>query len=241
MRKSPLALDLPLFEQNLQKIRDRVAELSPAQGDSPQILPVTKYLSPQDTHRLLDAGYAPVGENRAAELEQKSEPGQDPASWHFIGRLQRNKIRSVIPRISLFHALDSEKLAATLDAWVDDHLKSPLSVLVQINIAAEEQKAGLDVIDAEATVISWMERFPSLRFEGLMTMAPNWPAEQCRPVFGKLRQLRSSIQNHLSTEDSQRFRHLSMGMSGDWEVAVEEGSTLLRIGTALYLAPEEKT
>ena len=239
MKRSPLALDLPLFEKNLQKIRARVAELSPQQGELPQILPVTKYLTPHDTRRLLDAGYGPLGENRAAELEQKSEPGQDPDSWHFIGRLQRNKIRSVIPRISLFHSLDSEKLATTLDRWVDDHLESPLGVLVQINIAAEQQKAGLDPITAEETIVSWIDRFPSLRFEGLMTMAPNWSAEECRPIFRSLRQIRSSIRDRLTSKAADRFCHLSMGMSGDWQVAVEEGATLLRIGTALYVATEE--
>lgn len=239
MKRSPLALDLPLFEQNLQKIRDKIRELTPGDGEPPRILPVTKYLSPQDAQRLLEAGHSPLGENRATELEQKSEPGQDPASWHFIGRLQRNKIRSVAPRISLFHALDSEKLAASLDKWVEDHLQSPLGVLVQVNIAAEKQKAGLDPITAEEIIVSWIDRFPSLRFEGLMTMAPNWAAEDCRPIFRSLRDMRSSIRARLSASASDRFRHLSMGMSGDWQVAVEEGATLLRIGTALYTSDEE--
>ncbi len=239
MRKSPVALDLPLFEQNLHRIQTRVEEISPTDSPSPQILPVTKYLTAQDTQRLLDAGHGPLGENRAGELEQKCDPGQDRDHWHFIGRLQRNKIRSVIPRISLFHALDSEKLAATLDRWVDEHLESPLGVLVQINIAAEKQKAGLDPVTAEETIVGWVDRFPSLRFEGLMTMAPNWPAQECRPIFRSLRGMCCSIRDRLTAGAAERFRHLSMGMSGDWEVAVEEGATLLRIGTALYTAAEE--
>ncbi|MEE2890256.1 MAG: YggS family pyridoxal phosphate-dependent enzyme [Planctomycetota bacterium] len=239
MRKSPLALDLTLFEENLQKIQQRAAELSPDKTEVPRIVAVTKYLSRPDARRLLDAGYSPLGENRSDELEDKTDPGQDPGDWHFVGRLQRNKIRSVVPRISMLHSLDSEKLARSIDSWIDDHLNSPLSVLVQINIAGESRKAGLDPLDAEDTILSWVDQFSCLRFEGLMTMAPDWPAQECRPIFRTLRKLRSSIQDRLPAENAERFRHLSMGMSGDWQVAAEEGATLLRIGTALYLEGQE--
>ncbi|MGE4620213.1 MAG: YggS family pyridoxal phosphate-dependent enzyme [Planctomycetota bacterium] len=235
MKKSPLALDLRLFEANLQKIQARATELSPDKNAPPQVLPVTKYLTRQDSRSLLEAGHAPLGENRSDQLEDKTNPGQDPDSWHFIGRLQRNKIRSVMPRISLFHALDSEKLAASIDSWIEEHLGRPVAVLVQVNIAAEKQKGGIDLISAEKTILSWMEQFKSLRFEGLMTMAPAWPAEECRPIFQSLHQLRSTIRQQLPAASADQFKHLSMGMSGDWEVAAEEGATLLRIGRALYL------
>ncbi|MGE4601809.1 MAG: YggS family pyridoxal phosphate-dependent enzyme [Planctomycetota bacterium] len=241
MRKSPLALDLALFENNLHKIQQRATELSPGETDQPGIVTVTKYLSRSDARRLLDAGHSPLGENRSDELEDKTNPGQDPGSWHFIGHLQRNKIRSVIPRISLLHSLDSEKLARSIDTWVEDHLDSPFGVLVQINIAAQKQKTGLDPLVAEDTILSWVEQFSSLRFEGLMTMAPDWGAEQSRPIFRTLRKLMLSIRDRLTGASSERFRHLSMGMSGDWEVAAEEGATLLRIGTALFRGAEENS
>ncbi|MDE0960916.1 MAG: YggS family pyridoxal phosphate-dependent enzyme [Planctomycetota bacterium] len=240
MKRSLLALDMPIFEENWHRLRDQIRDLTPTGSDAARILPVTKYLDRDDARQILDGGYGPLGENRADQLVERTDPGQDPDGWHFIGRLQRNKIRDVAPRISLFHSLDSERLATALDSWVDVHLSAPLRVLVQINIAGESRKAGIDLVLAADLILSWIDQFPSLRFCGLMTMAPDWPSEQCRPVFRALRELRTAIQDQLPAPSAPQFEHLSMGMSGDWKVAVEEGATLIRIGRALYRSPEEE-
>jgi len=110
-------------------------------------------------------------------------------------------------------------------------------VLVQVNIAGETRKAGIDPVLAPELILNWVSRFRSLRFEGLMTMPPDLSAEQCRPVFRQLRLIRDSIRDQLSSAAASSFSHLSMGMSGDWQVAAEEGATLIRIGRALFLPP----
>jgi pyridoxal phosphate enzyme (YggS family) len=237
MKKSLLALDLPLFQENVKRFRETLGELARPGEHGATILPVTKYLDRDNSRTLLEAGFGPLGENRSDQLMQKTDPGQDPDCWHFIGRLQRNKISVVAPRICMLHSLDSERLAASLDAWVEDHLVSPLAVLVQVNIAGETLKAGIDPVLAPELILNWVSRFRSLRFEGLMTMPPDLGAEQCRPVFRQLRLLRDSIRDQLSSAAASSFSHLSMGMSGDWQVAAEEGATLIRIGRALFLPP----
>ena len=213
--------------------RDRSETEERDESLSPLILPVTKYLSGQDTRRLLEADQGPLGENRAQELEDKTDPGQDPGGWHFIGKLQRNKISLVAPRIELLHSLDSLKLAQTLNHWVEDNLGRSLSVLVQINIAGEHQKSGLDPLTALNLIPEWISQFDSLRFEGLMTMAPQLPAEECRPIFRALRQLRDEISDRHEEDSANSFKTLSMGMSNDWRVAVAEGATILRLGRTL--------
>ena len=238
MRKT-LQLDLDFFLQKRQEIENEAANLAQAAGSdseglNPSVLPVTKYITADETRLLLDEGQAPLGENRAQELETKTDPGQDPGGWHFIGKLQRNKISIVAPRVDLIHSLDSQRLAESLDRWVEDHLNRRLGVLIQINIAGESQKSGLDPVEALEVIPDWIDRYPQLRFEGLMTMAPQIPAEECRPVFQSLRKLRDDLRHSMESSHAGDFRHLSMGMSADWQVAVSEGATLLRIGQSLY-------
>ena len=239
MKRSLLALDMPLFEENWNRLNEQVRDLTPPGTEPARILPVTKYLVRDDARKLLDGEYGPLGENRADQLVEKTNPGQDQDGWHFIGRLQRNKIRDVAPRISLFHSLDSERLAASLDTWVEDHLVAQLPVLVQVNIAGESRKAGIDPVQASDLILRWIDLFPALRFCGLMTMAPNWSPEQSRPIFRALHQLRTTIQEQLPASTIPQFEHLSMGMSGDWKVAVEEGATWIRLGRRLYQPQEE--
>ena len=243
MRKT-LQLDLDFFLQKRQEIENEAANLAPAAGSeseglNPCVLPVTKYITAEETRLLLDEGQAPLGENRAQELEAKTDPGQDPGGWHFIGKLQRNKISIVAPRVDLIHSLDSQRLAESLDRWVEDHLNRRLGVLVQINIGGEKQKSGLDPVEASELIPHWIDSCKQLRFEGLMTMAPQIPAEECRPIFRSLRMIRDELRHQLSEEDAGDFRHLSMGMSSDWQVAAAEGATLLRIGRSLY-PPEDQ-
>ncbi len=227
----PLRLDLVRFEERLGCLRDEVAALSP--GRPPAIIVVTKYLSAEDTRRLRAAGIAPLAENRAAELAEKTG-SDDREAWHFVGHLQRNKIATVLPRVGLLHALDSRRLAAALEAWLEKGEKGWCTCLVQVNNSGEASKGGLAPADAEREIPLWVAEFPRVRIRGLMTMAPPIAAERCRPCFAGLRELRDRIRPRLPPEAAAGFVELSMGMSNDYRVAVAEGATLLRIGTRLY-------
>lgn len=228
-----LPLDLELLRRRLGEIEEEIARRA-AGPVLPRVVLVSKYLSPEDCRRLRDAGHGPLGENRAADLEEKVDPGEDRDGWHFIGHLQRNKASIVLPRISCLHSLESERLAGVLDRWQEERSTAPLSVLVQVNIAGEGSKSGLAPFQAEELLPEWIDRFRNLRFDGLMAMAPFGTPEESRPVFRALRELRDRVRAHLDDPSAERFRELSMGMSGDYPVAVEEGATLLRIGRILY-------
>ncbi|MFQ5653302.1 MAG: YggS family pyridoxal phosphate-dependent enzyme [Planctomycetota bacterium] len=228
-----LPLNLPRFRGKLERIRSRVAALTPAGSGPPRIVIVTKYLEAIDTHRLRELGIGPLGESRAAELEERAPLGEGREEWHFIGHLQRNKIARVIPRTGLLHSLDSARLASAIDHWVEERDPRPCNCLVQVNVSGEEAKGGLAPFEALEEVPDWVESHRNLRILGLMTMAPRLPAEECRPVFRMLRELLRQIAERLPAPAADRFRELSMGMSNDFEVAVEEGSTLLRLGRVL--------
>ena len=231
-----IPLDLDRFRRNLLALESQLREPRVERGEdspTPTMVIVSKYLVPADARRLRAEGYGPLGENRAAELCEKTNPGEDPDGWHFIGHLQRNKITRVIPRISLLHSLDSARLAEAIDGWVDGHATRPCRCLVQVNVSAEPQKGGLTPSDARRVIPEWADRLRNLRLEGLMTMAPLIDAEACRLHFRLLRELRDEIRESLPDEHAGRFAELSMGMSHDFLQAVEEGATLLRIGRRL--------
>jgi pyridoxal phosphate enzyme (YggS family) len=226
-------LDLARFRARLAAVQARVGEL--AQGRAPpRIVVVTKTLSPADCRALRDAGIGPLAENRAQDLVRKVEPGADREGWHFIGHVQRNKVDLVIPRIGVLHSLDSERLARSVDDFVEGHLAAPFPALVQVNISGERSKGGLAPGESRERIPEWIEELRSLRIIGLMTMAPEGDPSAARSVFRGLRELRDEIRAALPDRSAERFEELSMGMSDDHEVATEEGATLLRLGRILY-------
>ena len=239
MPPAKIPLDLELFQRRLAGVEARAAA---AAGDrpAPQIVVVSKYLVEADTAALRGEGIGPLGENRAQELESKVGAHEDRDGWHFIGHLQRNKIAAVLPRISCLHSLDSERLAGLIDRWLESHAANRLDCLVQVNVSGETSKGGLAPFEAVQAIPRWSEQFSQLRIVGLMTMAPFGDPEQSRPVFRALRTLRDEIQETWPGGAPEAFGDLSMGMSGDFEVAAEEGATLLRIGRILY-TPEESS
>lgn len=187
------------------------------------IVAISKEASDDAIERCMAAGMGDFGENRAQALAARAERLPD-TRWHFVGRLQRNKVSLVHPVVTLLHSLDRPALA---EAWAAAPGRAP-SVLVQVNVAGEEQKAGVDPSDAEALVHQAIEL--GLNVRGLMTMAPlTSTGEASRPVFASLRQLRDRLR-----ERYPGVTELSMGMSGDYEVAVEEGATILRVGRAIF-------
>ena len=230
-----IALDLECVRSNLARIRGELAAAPRPDGGAPPIIVVvTKYLSASDSGRLRAAGIGPLGENRAGELAGKVELDADRAGWHFIGHLQRNKIGQIVPRVGLLHSLDSRRLARELGRWLATRDRSLFSCLVQVNVAGEQTKGGLDPVSAAEEIPTWIAEFPHLEIRGLMAMAPLVEAEACRPIFRQLRELRDRLRDRLPVEAGERFVELSMGMSNDFEVAVEEGATEVRIGSALF-------
>ncbi len=229
----PVDFDLNRFRSRYTEVRARVAELS-GDREPPTIVVVSKYLTPEECQLLRADGYGPLGENRAQELERKVNSGEDRDGWHFIGHMQRNKVDLVLTRVGRIHSVDSERLARTIDRWIEETSSEPMPCLVQVNISGEGSKGGLAPYQARELIPTWIDAFPGLRIEGLMTMAPDLEPEASRPVFRSLRDLRDEIAAELPGESSEQFRELSMGMSGDYEVATEEGATLLRLGRMLY-------
>lgn len=236
--------DAPLLSEQIAArvavVRDRVAAACARVGRDPsdvRLIAVTKTFPPEVVRAAVAAGLTDFGENRVQELEEKAGavPGEHfggGVRWHLIGPLQRNKARRAVELADSFHALDSERLARELEKRAAAEGRV-LPCYVQVNVSGEGTKSGIAPEDAEATVRQF-DAFEHLRVVGLMTLAA--PAEGpddleavVRPQLRHLRRLADRAADALGTP-----MRLSMGMSGDYEVAVEEGSTDVRIGTALF-------
>jgi pyridoxal phosphate enzyme (YggS family) len=193
-----------------------------------RIVAVTKTHGPDAVRAAVAAGLSDVGENRVQEALAKQEAVSDVAvTWHLIGTLQRNKARHAAGRFGLIHSVDRADLAAELDRRVAGGGRQP--VLVQVNCSDEAQKGGVAPAELEA-LLDALDRCPRLEVRGLMTMSAltDDQAEQ-RRAFRRLRELRDRAE-----QGGRRLPELSMGMSGDYAVAVEEGATMVRLGTVLF-------
>ncbi len=193
-----------------------------------RIVAVTKTHGPEAVREAVAAGLDAVGENRVQEALPKMAATADLAvEWHLIGGLQRNKARQAVGKFALIHSVDRSELAAELDRRVESGAIQP--VLVQVNCSAEPQKGGVEPADL-AALLDQMRTMPRLRVDGLMTMAEFTDDETVqRRTFALLRTLRDQMQ-----AEGHRLPELSMGMSGDYPAAVEEGATMLRLGSILF-------
>lgn len=223
--------------QNLQSVLDRMNRAACRADRAPQavrLVAVTKLHPVEEIRPLIAAGQTVLGENRVQELVEKMDVFDRqplPLEWHLIGHLQTNKARKVVGRVALIHGVDSLRLAEAIQQAAE-HADTTVEILLQVNISGEESKFGLDPGELDA-VARGLAPFDRVRCCGLMTMAPfEMEPEETRPVFRGLREamdrLRQRGYDHLD------LRHLSMGMTNDFEVAIEEGATLVRVGTALF-------
>jgi PLP dependent protein len=217
--------------ERLAHVRAEIARRQAAAGwtHPVTVVAVTKGFGLDAVEAALDAGLADLGENRVQEaLEKLDTPLGRRATWHFIGHLQRNKAKHVPGRFALVHSLDSLALAEELDKRAAGQ-SAAVRVLLQVNVAGEPQKSGCAPAEA-ADLARCMATLPRLRLEGLTTIAPftDDPDVQ-RRTFRGLRELRDEVQ-----ENGLWLPTLSMGMSADYGIAVEEGATVIRLGTALF-------
>jgi pyridoxal phosphate enzyme (YggS family) len=223
-------MDFPALPGSLARVRDTVARHQTVGGWSHpvRIVAVTKAHGPAAVRAAADAGLTDVGENRVQEALEKQAAVPDlPVRWHLIGTLQRNKARHAAGRFALIHSLDRADLAAELDRRVVAGQRQP--VLVQVNCSDEPQKGGVEP-DGLPALLDTLRGLEALEVQGLMTMsALTDDAGEQRRAFRRLRELRD-----VEERRGHRLPELSMGMSGDYPIAVEEGATMIRLGTVLF-------
>jgi PLP dependent protein len=223
-------MDFPALPGTLDRVREAVERHQAAGGwtHPVTIVAVTKTHGPEAVRAALAAGLSDVGENRVQEALQKQAALPDAAvAWHLIGTLQRNKARHAVGRFALIHSLDRTELAAELDRRLPPEGRQ--AVLVQVNCSDEPQKGGVDP-KGLPTLLDELDGFTRLDVRGLMTMsALTEDAGEQRRAFRYLRELRD-----VEERRGRRLPELSMGMSGDYTVAVEEGATMIRLGTVLF-------
>ena len=217
--------------ENLEGLRDRItaaARRSGREGRDVRLVAVTKRRSLAEIHALLDLGVDAVGENRPEEVLRKQAETERSIPWHMIGHFQRKKIPKVLPFLSMVHSVHGAELLETLDRRRSAELGAPsLPVLLQVNVSGEEAKQGFEAEEIPG-ILEHAEGLAGVEVRGLMTMAPHTDDESTlRGVFGGLRQLAEKL-------GRKRLPELSMGMSGDFEIAIEEGATLVRVGSALF-------
>jgi pyridoxal phosphate enzyme (YggS family) len=233
---------------NLRRIRERIAKAAESCGrraDEITLVGVTKYVGARETAELVAAGCTDLGEARPQELWTKAAEvtwsGDGPLPhWHLIGHLQRNKVRRTLPLTQLIHSVDSLRLLNEIDAEAaaiarfEDNFSLPVRLLLEVNTSGEEAKQGLAPDDVES-MLAAASQFPNVQICGLMTMAAlEGGLEVAGKNFALLRELRDRLRPTDFT--NVKLDELSMGMSGDFEVAIREGATIVRIGSILWEA-----
>ena len=219
----------------LDGVRANIAAACAKAGRDPaevEIIAVTKTHGAEVVREAWEGGLGIVGENKVQEAAWKQPLSVSGPEWHLIGHLQRNKVRHALELFECFHSVDSVALLDRIELLASELGKRP-RVLLEVNVSGERSKDGMKPEDVPAAVEHALEKCPSVTLEGFMTMAPFFPAEkieETRPFFRRLRELRDEMESRFGA----RFPRLSMGMSGDYRIAVEEGATWIRLGTVLF-------
>lgn len=221
--------------ENLENIRERIEKAVNRAGRSREeikLLAATKEVDPERIIEAARCGVDTFGENYAQELRDKHDVVEkavgEKIKWHFIGRLQKNKVKYILDRAELIHSLDSLSVAEEINKRAEK-LGLKVSVLPEVNTGEEDAKGGIRPDQVES-FLAELKRFPHIIVEGLMTMPPLFEdPEMARPYFVELRKLRDKLNSGFPD-----LKELSMGMSGDFEIAIEEGATIVRIGTAIF-------
>ena len=220
-----------MIAENLKSINERIANALAKSGrpaDGARLLAVSKTFPAEVVKEAYDAGQLCFGENRVQELAEKAPKLPSDITWHLIGHLQQNKVRQALQHAAWIHSVDSSDLFARINRIAAELNVAP-RILLEVNISGEESKFGLKPDDVEKTVADNLGGPASC--VGLMTVAPALASEaELHKIFEGLRNLRDKIQSNLKTS----LPELSMGMSGDFEIAIAEGATIVRIGSAIF-------
>ena len=218
------------FKKNLAEVNERIADAAQRSGraaDTVQLVAVSKYVGAEITDLLIQAGAKVLGENRPQMLDEKFQAIDSSAvDWHLIGHLQRNKVKKVVQQATLIHSVDSVRLIDAISKAAEDQ-GIVAEVLLEVNVSGESAKHGLGEQEV-AAALEHAASLPAIKVNGLMCMAGlASDASDVRAEFAQLREIRDRL-------DGEGLRELSMGMSGDFETAIEEGATLVRVGSTLF-------
>jgi len=219
--------------QNVQRIEERILQACQRSGRSREeiiLLGASKYADAEKIRQAYQCGVKVFGESRAQDFLKKLELLKDlPIDWHFIGRLQTNKVKYIIDKVSLIHSVDRPNLAEEINKRAEK-IQKVQDVLIEVNVGGEETKGGVSPEELK-NLFEYCLNLKNIRVLGLMAIPPyEEDPEKVRPYFIKLRKLKEMLEKDYGI----KLPHLSMGMSNDFEVAVEEGATILRIGSALF-------
>ncbi len=225
--KISIQSNIIMIEENIEKALKR----SGREGEKVELIAVTKTVDVDRINEAINTGILNIGENKVQELEKKYELIGDKVNYHMIGHLQTNKVRNIIGKTKLIHSLDSISLAKEIDKRSKNN-DMITDVLIQVNVAEEESKFGLKV-DEVLYFVEEILDFKNIKVRGLMTIAPNTKDEiLLRNVFRTLSNLKETISRENYSNLSMEY--LSMGMTNDYELAIEEGSNMVRIGSAIF-------
>ena len=224
-----------MVRENLETVEANIRKACANAGrsrDEVTLIAVSKTKPVSMLEEIYAEGIRTFGENKVQEILDKYDKVL-PVRWHMIGHLQTNKVKYIIDKVCLIHSVDSFRLAEEINRRAAQH-GIVMDILVQVNAACDEAKFGVDMDAAEILVREILENCSSIRVRGLMTIAPYAEnPEEIRPYFHQMRQLYDRLARDIS-HPSMDFKYLSMGMSNDRVVAVEEGSTVIRVGTAIF-------
>ncbi len=219
------------IRENITKLKERIERASERAGRNPDettIVAVTKTVSPERIEEAVTGGIRIIGENRVQEAKQKFSQLHCTVAWHMVGHLQTNKVKDALMIFSLIHSLDSIRLAGE----IEKRAEKPVDCLIEVNTSQEATKFGIAPEDLFSFIAS-LKEFSKIRVLGLMTIGSGWApenAEVSRPCFRLLHNLRDKC----SQQFNKSFPILSMGMSSDFEVAIEEGANMIRVGTVIF-------
>ncbi len=217
-------------QANLVHIQNDIQDICNTIGRDPNeisIIAVTKYVTIERTKEAIQSGVTNIGENRTEQFIEKKEAIHEEANWHFIGTLQSRKVRDIVNDVDMIHSLDRKSIANQ----IENRASKPVDCFIQVNISGEDSKHGLHPSEVEA-FIEELRTYEKVRIVGLMTMAPHVDDEDVlRGTFKELADLRDGMQ--AKNEPHAPCKYLSMGMSNDYKIAIEEGATHIRIGSKL--------
>lgn len=222
------------MEQNIAQVRQNIAQAAKKVGRNPEdilLLAVSKTKPVEQIKEAVSYGLTSLGENKVQEIMDKYEPMGEGIHWHLIGHLQTNKVKYIIDKVDMIHSVESIRLAEEIEKRAAAKNKV-MDILVEINIAQEESKFGIPVNEVES-FLQELSKFSHIRIRGLMTVAPFVEnPEENRLYFRKMRELLVDI--NTKKIDNINMDVLSMGMTGDYMVAIEEGATIVRVGTGIF-------